>query len=63
MHSFGGGFPGEAIFIGVACVRGLTIRPRLLDGLIDEDKAVAWQTTNVEHECLFCVPAYTIMAK
>jgi alkylhydroperoxidase family enzyme len=29
----------------------------------DEEKTVIWQTINVEHECIFCVPAHTAMAK
>ena len=31
--------------------------------LTDEEKTVVWQTINVEHECNFCVPAHTAMAK
>ena len=63
MYGFGGGFPSEAITIGVSGVRGLPIRPRSLDGLSDAERTVVWQAINVEHECLFCVPAHTIMAK
>ena len=29
----------------------------------DEERTVIWQTINVEHECTFCVPAHTAMAK
>ena len=29
----------------------------------DEERTVIWQTINVEHECNFCVPAHTAMAK
>ena len=29
----------------------------------DEEKTVVWQTINVEHECKFCVPAHTMVAK
>ena len=29
----------------------------------DEERTVIWQTINVEHECIFCVPAHTAMAK
>lgn len=63
MHGFGGGFSSEAISIGVAGVHGLPIRLRLLDGLSDKDRTVVWQTINVDHECMFCVPTHTIMAK
>ena len=31
--------------------------------LNSEEKTVVWQTINVEHECHFCVPAHTAMAK
>ena len=31
--------------------------------LSDEEKTVVWQTINVEHECKFCVPAHTLVAK
>jgi alkylhydroperoxidase family enzyme len=31
--------------------------------LSNEEKTVVWQTINVEHECNFCVPAHTMMAK
>ena len=31
--------------------------------LTDEEKTVVWQTINVEHECHYCVPAHTSMAK
>ena len=63
MHGFGGGFSSEAISIGMAGVYGLSIGLRLLDGLSDGVRTVVLQTINVEHECLFCVPAHTIMAK
>ena len=29
----------------------------------NEERTVVWQTINVEHECTFCVPAHTAMAK
>ena len=29
----------------------------------DEERTVIWQTINVEHECVYCVPAHTAMAK
>ena len=29
----------------------------------DEEKTVVWQTLNVEHECHYCVPAHTGIAK
>ena len=29
----------------------------------DEEKTVVWQTINVEHECHYCVPAHTGIAK
>ena len=31
--------------------------------LSDDEKTVVWQTINVEHECEFCVPAHTLVAK
>lgn len=31
--------------------------------LSDDEKTVVWQTINVEHECHYCVPAHTSMAK
>ena len=31
--------------------------------LSDDEKTVVWQTINVEHECHYCVPAHTFMAK
>ncbi len=31
--------------------------------LSDDEKTVIWQTINVEHECHYCVPAHTFMAK
>ncbi|MFC6688539.1 carboxymuconolactone decarboxylase family protein [Jhaorihella thermophila] len=31
--------------------------------LTDEEKTVVWQTVNVEHECHYCVPAHTGIAK
>ena len=31
--------------------------------LSDDEKTVVWQTINVEHECKFCVPAHTLVAK
>ncbi len=31
--------------------------------LSDEEKTVVWQTINVEHDCKFCVPAHTLVAK
>ena len=31
--------------------------------LSDEEKTVVWQAINVEHECKFCVPAHTLVAK
>ena len=31
--------------------------------LSDDEKTVVWQTINVEHECRFCVPAHTLVAK
>lgn len=29
----------------------------------NDELAVIWQTINVEHECLYCVPAHTGIAK
>ncbi|WP_069301298.1 carboxymuconolactone decarboxylase family protein [Neptunicoccus sediminis] len=31
--------------------------------LTDEEKTVVWQTINVEHDCHYCVPAHTGIAK
>jgi len=31
--------------------------------LSDDEKTVVWQAINVEHECHYCVPAHTSMAK
>ena len=31
--------------------------------LSNDEKTVIWQTINVEHECKFCVPAHTLVAK
>ena len=29
----------------------------------DEEKTVVWQTINIEHNCQYCVPAHTAIAK
>lgn len=35
----------------------------LASSLTPEEKTVVWMTVNVEHECHYCVPAHTIIAK
>ncbi len=35
----------------------------LKSSLTKEEKTVVWQTVNVEHECHYCVPAHTMIAK
>ncbi len=35
----------------------------LKSSLSKEEKTVVWQSVNVEHECHYCVPAHTMIAK
>ena len=39
------------------------VKPLINTSFTDEERTVIWQTINVEHECTFCVPAHTAMAK
>ena len=41
-----------------------TMHQLFLDSSFDKDElTVVWQTINVEHECHYCVPAHTAIAK